>query len=64
MSETGRWRRFWNEIDGAMAEFGNAQAKVTGRFLKDVRLAVEGYDRDMDRDLKVSLALDDMEEEG
>lgn len=64
MSDAERWRRLWNEIDGALVEFGNAQAKITGRFLKDVRIAVEGYGLDMGVYSEALEALDDVEEEG
>lgn len=63
MTEGAAWRRLWNEIDGALAEFGHAQAKVTARFLKDVRLAIEGYGLAMGEDEDVLVQLDDIEEE-
>ena len=63
MSEGAEWRRLWNEIDGALEEFGRSQAKVTGRFLKDVRLAVEGYGIAMGEELDVLEELDDIEAE-
>lgn len=63
MNEGERWRRLWNEIDGALVAFGDAQAKITGRFLKDVRLAVEGYGRDVGVAEEVLVDLEDMEEE-
>lgn len=50
MSELSPWRRLWRSIDVAMDRYGVAQAESTGRLLKDVRLAVSEYGRELDPD--------------
>jgi len=64
LTDHERWRRLWNEIDGALVEFSRAQAIFTERFLKDVRLAVEGYGLALGLDPEVLAELRDIEEEG
>jgi len=48
VSELSPWRRLWEEINAAMDLYGAAQAECTGRLLKDVRLAVSEYGRELD----------------
>lgn len=50
MSVTTPWRRLWDQMDAAMARFGDAQAKATGEFLKDVSIAVTRYGEEVDPD--------------
>jgi len=48
VSELSPWRRLWRQVDVAMDRYGVAQAECTGRLLKDVRLAVSEYGRELD----------------
>jgi len=45
---TTPWRAFWAEVDQALAEFEEAQAKNMNQYLKALRLAILKYGRAVD----------------